>query len=307
MKKKKKWKNYFLNFKSILVPINIGTFFMKKTVYFLFTKSVGLYINLLSFLVPEKATELAYTLFSEPRDGKLSKDKLPQILQEAEKESHQYKESYFQTYTWKGNDTIVLLVHGWESNASRWKKMLPYLRKSGSTIIAIDAPAHGLSGGTEFNIPQYAAFIDILVQKFKPQFLIGHSLGGKTCLYYQCNYPDNSIQKTVILGSPSDFKIILNNYIEMLSLNSIISVGLEARYLKHFNLKLEKFSGKLFAAGIQTKGFIAHDTDDTIVLFEEGKKIASTWKDAVFVQTSGLGHSMHSEELYNKIVRFLFD
>jgi hypothetical protein len=36
------------------------------------------------------------------------------------------------------------------------EKMLPYLKKSGSTIIA-NAPAHGLSGG-EFNIPQYAAY-----------------------------------------------------------------------------------------------------------------------------------------------------
>jgi Mn-dependent DtxR family transcriptional regulator len=29
---------------------------------------------------------------------------------------------------------------------------------------------------------------------------------------------------------------------------------------------------------LTNKGFIAHDKDDTIVLFEEGKKIASTWK-----------------------------
>jgi hypothetical protein len=34
----------------------------------------------------------------------------------------------------------------------------------------IDAPAHGLSGGTEFNIPQYAAFIDILVQNSNHNF-----------------------------------------------------------------------------------------------------------------------------------------
>jgi hypothetical protein len=32
-------------------------------------------------------------------------------------------------------------------------------------------PAHGLSGGTEFNIPQYAAFIDILVQNSNHNFL----------------------------------------------------------------------------------------------------------------------------------------
>jgi pimeloyl-ACP methyl ester carboxylesterase len=280
---------------------------MKKPLYFLFTKSLGIYLNFLSFIVPEKATQLAYNLFSAPRVGKLNKEALPEILQETEKETHHHNGIDFQTYTWKGNDTIILLAHGWESNASRWGKMLPYLRKSGSTIIAIDAPAHGLSGGTEFNIPRYAAFLDILVQKFKPQYLIGHSLGGKTCLYYHSNYPNNSIEKTVVLGSPSDFKIIISNYIKMLSLNSIIAGGLEAHYLKHFQLKLEHFSGKLFAANIKTKGFIAHDTDDTVVLFEEGKKIASTWKDAVFIETNGLGHSMHSEELYTKISHFLFE
>ncbi|WP_369765577.1 alpha/beta fold hydrolase [Flavobacterium sp. WC2429] len=280
---------------------------MKKTLYFLFTKSIGLYINFLSFVSPDKATQLAYSLFSEPREGRLTKSKLPKILRETESRTFKHNDEYFQTYTWKGNDTVILLVHGWESNASRWKKMLPYLKESGSTIIAIDAPAHGLSSGKEFNIPQYATFIDIVVQEFKPQYLIGHSLGGKTCLYYQSKYQNDSIEKMVILGAPSDFKIILNNYIKMLSLNSTISKGLETHYLNHFKLKLEHFSGKLFASKIKTKGLIAHDTDDTIVLFEEGKKIASTWKDSIFIETNGLGHSLHGDELYKKVSEFLFE
>ncbi|MFA9195902.1 alpha/beta hydrolase [Flavobacterium sp. FBOR7N2.3] len=280
---------------------------MKKASYFLFTKLVGLYINLLSFIFPKKANQLAYALFSEPRDGKLLKDKLPEILNETEKKIHQHQGDFFQSYTWKGNENVILLVHGWESNASRWEKSLAYLKKSGSTIIALDAPGHGLSGGKEFNIPQYAAFIDILVQEFKPKHLIGHSLGGKTCLYYQSTYQNDSIEKMVILGSPSDFKIILNNYITLLSLNSKISKGLENHYLNHFNLTMDQFSGKHFASKIKTKGFIAHDTEDTIVLFEEGKKIASSWQDAVFIETKGLGHSLHGEELYEKISSFLFE
>lgn len=280
---------------------------MKKTLYFLFTKSIGLYINFLSFVSPDKATQLAYSLFSEPREGRLTKSKLPKILLETESRTFKHKDEYFQTYTWKGNDTVILLVHGWESNASRWEKMLPYLKQSGSTIIAIDGPAHGLSSGKEFNIPQYAAFIDIVVKEFKPQYLIGHSLGGKTCLYYQSKYQNDTIEKMVILGAPSDFKIILNNYIKMLSLNSTISKGLETHYLEHFKLKLEHFSGKLFASTIKTKGLIAHDTDDTIVLFEEGKKIASTWKDSIFIKTNGLGHSLHDDVLYKKVSHFLFD
>jgi pimeloyl-ACP methyl ester carboxylesterase len=279
---------------------------MKKTIYFLFTKTVGLYVNLLSFIVPDKATQLAYALFSEPRDGKLTSEKLPKSLVNAKKETHTHHDSQFQTYTWKGDDTVILLVHGWESNASRWKKLLPYLKKSGSTIIAVDAPAHGLSSGKEFNIPQYAAYIDILAKKFNPSYLIGHSLGGKTCLYYQSHYQNDLISKMVILGAPSDFKIILNNYIKMLSLNSTISKGLEAHYLRHFNLKLDQFSGKHFASTIQTEGLVAHDIDDTVVSFTEGKKIADSWKNATFIETNGLGHSMHSDDLYEQVYQFLF-
>jgi alpha-beta hydrolase superfamily lysophospholipase len=59
-----------------------------------------------------------------------------------------------------------------ESNA-QMEKILPYLKKSGSTIIAIDAPAHGLSSGKEFNIPQYAAYIDILAQNSNPPTSLG--------------------------------------------------------------------------------------------------------------------------------------
>lgn len=280
---------------------------MKKTIFFIFTKSIGLYINLLSYVFPKKASQIAYAFFSEPREGKLSKSKLPQILQEAQTETFQQEGHSFQTYTWKGNDTVILLVHGWESNASRWENLLPYLKKSGSTIIAIDGPAHGLSSGKEFNIPQYAEFIHIAVEKFKPEYLIGHSIGGKTCLYYQSVYQNDALKKMVILGSPSDFNIILNNYITLLSLNSKISKALEDHYLDTFKLKLDLFSGKLFASKIKTKGLIAHDIDDTVVLFEEGKKIAGAWENARFIETTGLGHSMHDQDLYQEIYDFLFE
>lgn len=280
---------------------------MKNIFFFLFTKSIGLYINVLSFVLPEKASQLAYAFFSEPREGKLSKDNLPEILKEAQTNSFQQEEHSFQTYTWEGNETIILLVHGWESNASRWESFLPYLKKSGSTIIAIDGPAHGLSSGKEFSIPKYAEFIHIAVEKFKPQFLIGHSIGGKTILYYQSVYQNAIVKKMVILGAPSDFRIILNNYITLLSLNQKIAKELEAHYLNNFKLNLENFSGKLFASKINTEGLIAHDIDDTVVLFDEGKKIASSWKNAVFIETKGLGHSMHDDDLYQKISQFLFE
>lgn len=261
----------------------------------------------MSHVFPKKATQLAHEFFSEPRKGKLTPDNLPKVLQEALSETIQHGDDSIQTYIWKGNENVILLVHGWESNASRWKKMLPMLRKLGSTIIAIDGPAQGLSSGKEFTIIKFAEFIDIAVKKYQPQSIIGHSMGGKASLYYQYKYQNSSIQKMVILGSPSDFKIIFDNYIGLLSLNKKISKALEKQYVALINHDFEEFTAARFASKIDVKGLLAHDIDDTVVLFEEGKKIARSWKNVQFIETKGLGHKLHDEDLYRKVYAFLFD
>ena len=280
---------------------------IKKRIRFVFVKTVGQYINILSYLNPKKALQLSYALFSQPRIGKLSKENLPHILKNSTSERLEYKNHHFQTYIWEGNENIILLVHGWESNSSRWKKTLPYLQKSGSTIIAIDAPAHGQSSGKEFNVPLYTEFINIAVKKYNPNIIIGHSIGGAACVYHQYLFPNSSIQKMVILGAPSDLKTLIDNYVQMLSLNSKIFNLLENRYLEIFNFKLEDFSGRKFASTISIPGIIAHDKTDKVVSFDEGKKIASTWENARFIETENLGHSMNDFDLFKEITEFLFE
>jgi pimeloyl-ACP methyl ester carboxylesterase len=60
-----------------------------------------------------------------------------------------------------------------------------------------------------------------------------------------------------------------------------------------------------FAKKIQIPGIIVHDREDKIVAFGEGQKIAAAWKNAQFIQTEGLGHSLHDDEVYEKIISFL--
>lgn len=281
---------------------------MQNIIKFITAKLLGLYINILSYLAPQKASRLAYRFFSEPRRGRLFKDHLPPVLQEAEAELITHNDQVFQTYTWKGTTNCkVVLVHGWESNASRWKLFITYLKKAGCTIIAIDGPAHGLSSGTEFTIPRYAEFIDVIVQKEQPQYLVGHSLGGSTILYYQSHFAANSsIEKMVVMGAPCDFTMVVNNYIGLLSLNRNVNNLLNKHFLENLNIKTEEFSGRLFAAQIKIKGLVVHDQDDTTVAFKEGKKIADAWPNAQFLRTKGLGHSMHDDDMYTTIYSFLF-
>lgn len=278
---------------------------LKKIQYFLLTKSIGFYLNILSFTFPEKAQKMGAFIFSKPRKGKLDGNQLPKVLENAIKETLYFGDHTFQSYLWKGDSEVILLIHGWESNSSRWKKTLPYLKKTGKTIVAIDGPAHGLSSGNQFNVPLYTEFMEVAVKRFCPTITIGHSIGGATCIFHQHKYPNLKLKKMVLLGAPSDLKIILNNYVDLLSLNSKNHDLLEDYFKNKFKITMNDFSGAKFAAKMTIKSFIAHDKNDKIVLFTEGQKLANAFPNADFVDTETLGHSLHDDELYRKLSLFI--
>lgn len=267
-------------------------------------KSIGMYINILSYLFPNKSSDLAYQFFSEPRKGKLRINELPKILQNATSDSYSYNNQTIHTYTWQGNDEVIFLIHGWESNGSRWKKLLKHLIKTGKTIIAIDGPAHGLTSGIEFNVPTYAEYIDFIAKKFPPKVIIGHSLGGNASVYYQSKH-NHTLEKMILLGSPSDLNVIFNNYKNLLSLNNKVFTLLKSKMQQKFNINVDEYSAAQFLKNSTIQGLIAHDISDSVVLIAEAKKMAKTWKNSKFIETQGLGHGLHDEKLYQTIVEFI--
>lgn len=278
---------------------------MKKLKYFLLAKSIGFYINVLSFVAPKKAVQKAYAVFSTPRKGKIQIDTIPEVLKSAEAVAFDFEGKIIQTYLWKGNETVLFLIHGWESNSARWKKALPYILKSGYTIVAIDAPAHGLSSGKDFNAHKYTEFIHHVAKMYNPKILIGHSIGGKACLHYQTIHNNLNVEKIVVLGAPSDFKVIFENYVSLLGLNSKVNSELINFYKENYNLSNQEIEGPLFSDNKNLKGLIAHDIEDKVVAFAEAKKNSNAWKEAIFIETKGLGHSMNDEELFEKISEFI--
>ena len=278
---------------------------MKKLKYLLLAKSIGFYINVLSFVAPKKAVQKAYAIFSTPRKGKIQIDAIPEVLKSAEAVAFDFEDKTIQTYIWKGNETVLFLIHGWESNSARWKKALPYILKSGYTVVAIDAPAHGLSSGKDFNAHKYTEFIHHVAKMYNPKILIGHSIGGKACLHYQTIHINNNVEKIVVLGAPSDFKSIFENYISLLGLNTKVNGELVNYYLKNFNLSNKEIEGPLFSNESNLKGLIAHDIEDSVVSFAEAKKNSNAWQEALFIETKGLGHSMNDEVLFEKISTFI--
>ena len=103
------------------------------------------------------------------------------------------------------------------------------------------------------------------------------------------------------------FTIILKNFTSLLSLNNKVTQALKNKYTQILNLKLEHFASKQFVSKIDVKGFLAHDIEDQVVLFDEGEKIAEYWKNVQFIATKGLGHKLHDDNLYRELYKFLFE
>jgi len=267
-------------------------------------KIIGSYLNVLSYVSANYAANKALHLFSKPRKGKLA-PKHEAFLSSANKEVLKYDDLNIATYNWKGDKETILLVHGWESNSARWKRKIEVFIEEGFNVIALDAPAHGASGSKLFNALLYSEFINVVAQKYEPQIVVGHSVGGMALVFHQQKYQLDSIQKMVLLGAPSEFEDVLKNYINLLGYNKKIEKGLGRVIINRFGAAPTEFSTSKFAKEIIAKGLIIHDVKDPIIPFSDAKLIKSNFKNSTLVSTKGLGHSLNNTAVAKSIVDFI--
>lgn len=271
--------------------------------YWLMTKSFGMIVNGISLFSSEKAGKIAYEMFSNPREGKLNA--FSDFLQNSQHTTLIYKEHQIQTYHWQGNKETVLLIHGWESNSSRWQGMIQYLKKKKYNIVSLDAPGQGMSSGKEFNAVLYAEFINEVCQKYKPTFLIGHSLGGMTMFYAQSKYQFPFVKKIIGLGSPNIFHRITRNYKSLLSLNNRSYRSYLNIFVEKFDIDTTYFNSENFVEKIEQPLLIIHDKDDAIVPYNDAVQIVNKNPRVKFISTENLGHALVHNQVYKQAVSFL--
>lgn len=277
---------------------------MKKLLTKLIPKIYGVFLNAYAVILPKKAAEKAFHIFSKVRKGSVlphQKD----YLNTAKDKQLQVVGNTIQTYRWKGAKETVVLIHGWESNAWRWHKLIEKLQALDFNIIAFDAPAHGYSTGTYMYIPQYAQTLQAVIEYYAPQHLVGHSVGGMTALYNEYLNPGQTIKKIVTVGSPSEYHEILSHFKALLGFNDRVASALRAYILKRFDFTVKELSSSRFVQTNTKRGLLFHDRFDTITPYHASKHVHAEWKDSALITTEGLGHSMHQNEVNDKIVAFL--
>ena len=277
---------------------------MKKVIDKILPLAYGTYFNTTAIFSKEEASEKAFSLFCTPRKGRVLPEQI-EFLDQAKSDRIKVKDLEVQTYHWKGNKDTVLLLHGWESNAYRWRNLISFLKNEEYNIIAFDAPAHGNSSGSIFNVHLYTECTQAIVDNYKPKIVIGHSVGGMNALYHQQKYPTEEIEKIVTIGSPSNLKDIMLQYQNMLKFNDVVMQGLDDHLMDRFGFRMHEFATSNFQGHLPKKGLIVHDELDAIAPFSASLEVHKTWENSTLFKTKGFGHSMHQNEVNHRIMDFI--
>lgn len=116
-----------------------------------------------------------------------------------------------------GNKQPILALHGWQDNAGSFDLLAPLLNNR--SILAIDAPGHGLSSWLPKGIPYHTSINIHIIRRIKRHFgwerikLLAHSAGALTSFSCASMYPDE-IEFVVAIDAlqhiPLDFSKLLD-------------------------------------------------------------------------------------------------
>jgi esterase len=113
---------------------------------------------------------------------------------------------YFRKY---GNGKPLIILHGLFGQSDNWNTLAKRYAEAGLEVYAVDQRNHGLSfWSDEWNYAVMAKDLADLIEaeKISNPILLGHSMGGKTVMHFDLNYP--SVAEKIIVAdiSPRAYK-----------------------------------------------------------------------------------------------------
>lgn len=266
---------------------------------------IGKALNFLHTVSPKTGGQLAFGLLSTPKRLPLNVDDRL-ILEYAWPLDFSDFDYSVKGYVW-GDGPMILLLHGWQTNASRWRAFIPRLVEAGYSVVAIDAPAHGRSKGTSLTLLQYIEVARRVLETLPPiHAIIGHSLGAMAGVIGLSQSKCNRPEKMVLLGTFSSPKGLLNQFANYL--------GLQPSLIKSIETEVKRLSGKDIDQLDLTQHLvrnqvdqiqIIHDQYDRIAPVENAYRLAAILEKPELIITEGCGHRLLKPRVVDAVVNFL--
>lgn len=277
----------------------------------LLLKSTQFFFRFIGPIVPGLASQVAYRLFTTPRQR--AKHKVSdEILERARLFEVLYGKRILKAYEWGKGEKTVLLVHGWESRGTAMRSFVPALVAHGYRVVAFDGPAHGNSDGKRTNLPHFSGAVKAMIRQLDGvEAIIGHSFGGATSVF-SLAWDENApwLDKLVLIGVPNRLEFVLEDALN--TLKAPKSVARKFKSLIQTKVDVPIQEANVAASGSQLKlgeALIVHDKKDPIVPFSEAETTFQSWDNANLLVVDGLGHFklMKDKAVVEKVVHFIIN
>lgn len=268
--------------------------------------------KLLAAISKKKAAEKAFELFCSPQRRNLKQP--PKIFEQAEKVQLKVEGITVKGWHWHPETAAIpqrkaLIIHGFESSAINFDRYVRPLLRKGYEVLAVDAPAHGRSGGSQINAPLYKKTIQAINKQFGPiQSFMAHSFGGlAVCLALEeiSHTPD---YRLVLIAPATETTTAIETFFSFLKLDPAIRPEFDKVIIKKGGVSPAWYSIRRAMKHIKAKVLWIHDEDDDTTPLSDALKVKDeNHTNIQFVITKGLGHRRiyRDNKVAKQIVEFL--
>jgi pimeloyl-ACP methyl ester carboxylesterase len=275
-----------------------------KTVTMFF---IRLYFRVLSVLWPEEAGKKAFRLFQRTL-------KLP--FKKAEKEFYEQARKFdvvhpaenvhaYEVGNPKGK--LVILVHGWNSNAGSMGAIANTLARNNYRVVALDLPAHGYSTLTHTNLRECREALCALIYQLRPSepfSVVSHSFGSAvaTMALSGTRY---TIDNFIMLTSPNRLIDVFDEFKNQIALGE--QAYQEVLLQAHILLKepLENVQVETKALNVNyNKIVLLHDENDKMLPYSNSVRLSNVLPNTQLIPLKKTGHyrMLWNAEVIRKVI-----
>jgi len=190
---------------------------------------------------------------------------------------------------WKfGEGPAVLLVHGWGGRAAQLAPLARAVAEAGCAAVALDAPAHGASGGRIASVRHFADALDAFAHACGARAAIGHSMGGAAVAFAAAR--GLRLDAVAVLGAPRSPELFFDEFSKALRLGPEERRAVRAEIERQVGIAMHDVDLPALAASGAAPLLVVHDHGDREVPFGDGAALASAWPASQMLATNRLGH-----------------
>ena len=256
-------------------------------------KLIQSYFKIVSAIAPRFAGNQAFELFQRPLNKKIRKKEMSFFKVAKSFKIKHYLED-IQCYE-IGNPSgkLVLLVHGWESNAASMSAIGLKLAEEGYHVILFNLPAHGFSKLKKANIKMCKeVFLEVInhINPKQPFSVVSHSFGSAVTSY-ALSKTTHQVDQLIFLTTPNSITKIFEDYSNFIGINETAHRQLCNRAENILHEPLEQIRVDLLGDRIRyNQLLLIHSAEDKILPKTNSIDVYNQWSRSELKLLEDIGH-----------------